>query len=93
METIDKASEHFRSVLKTVFEKEAFILVEDDETLVKGSRTTVVFFLSRFVEKFGDLIEADNYSINAYKQRAQELDLAIKDDVFDHWKEKGCLQD
>ena len=95
MEIIEKAEEHFRPVLKQIFGKPAFILVENSPDIVSGARTTVIFFLSRFLERFGDLVENDDYHIANYIQRSEELDMRIPDfrAIFESWKEKGCLHE
>ena len=91
--TLKKVERRFQPVLEEFFGKPAFILARETTAIIPDTRTTVVLFLSRFIDMFADLIENEDYSITSYIRRNEELDLKIDNSVFVEWKEKGCLSD
>ena len=97
MDLIEKAKEHFRPVLQKGWlqnnEEFAFVLRENEPNIVQGALVTAILPLTRFIVLFGDLIEADDFSIESYRQRNKEKDFHIPDAAFETWKEAGCLQE
>lgn len=90
---IDKTAQHFKPVLRGYPEEPAFVLADEDDSIIENARVTDIFFLSRFVEFFGDLIEDDDFSIESYLKRNKDEDLRINEIVFEKWKEAGCLRE
>ena len=97
MDLIEKARKHFRPVLQKGWlrnnEELAFVLRENDPNIVSGGLTTAILPLTRFILMFGDFIEADDFSIESYRQRNKEKDFHIPDAVFETWKKMDCLQE
>ena len=88
---LKKAGEHFQPVLKEYFGEPAFVLTQENPTIVSGARVTAILLLSRFVDMFGDLVNKEDYNIESFKKRNKEGDFGIEESVFDEWKKAGCL--
>ncbi|MBI2055845.1 MAG: hypothetical protein HYT37_00480 [Candidatus Sungbacteria bacterium] len=71
----------------------AVLLKKDDAGLIKGAIITTAIRFSRFMEMFGDLVNAGDYSIENWKRRNQEKEFGIDDGVFTAWRNAGCLTD
>lgn len=83
----------FQKFLLLVQNEVNIILYKNDPTLVKGAVTMACIPLSRFGAMFDDLITAGDYSMENWKKLSKEKGYQISDDVFEVWKNAGCLVD
>jgi hypothetical protein len=91
--TLKRAKGHFAPVLEMFAGELSFVLKRDALDLIPGARVTSTLPLSGFIELFGDLVEAENFRLESYRQRNQEMGFGIDDTLFESWQEAGCLNE
>ena len=88
---LKRAEERFRPALGLCFGELAFSLGIDMS--LPGREIDKILFLDEFVKMFESLIEMEDYSLSSFQRINQERCYHIEDEVFQAWKEAGCLTD
>lgn len=83
----------FQKFLLIVQNEVSIVLKKGDPNLVKGALTTACIPLHRFLEMFSELLAAEDYRMESWKKHSQAKGYQIGDDVFEAWKNVGCLVD